>query len=170
MSRAACWNSAPILSRHTTTRISRRAKPLSSIALLATARPWVARCSKKWATIRSTISALSRTGLKAAAQSTSQAQTVHRRDFWTRFCAGVKPGEIPVEQPTKFDLVINLTTAKALGLTVPDKLARARRRGDRVVIAASAHDRSWHYPEILERPDYFRLLTCCGLGADLLAD
>ena len=35
---------------------------------------------------------------------------------------GAKPAEIPVEQPTKFDLVINRTTAKALGLTVPDKL------------------------------------------------
>jgi putative ABC transport system substrate-binding protein len=35
---------------------------------------------------------------------------------------GAKPTDIPVEQPAKFDLVINLTTAKALGLQVPDKI------------------------------------------------
>jgi putative ABC transport system substrate-binding protein len=45
---------------------------------------------------------------------------MRRREFIAKVLRGTKPGDIPVEEPTKFELTINLTTARALKLAIPE--------------------------------------------------
>jgi ABC-type uncharacterized transport system substrate-binding protein len=59
-------------------------------------------------------------------------------DYVARIFRGATAGELPIEGPTRYEFAVNLKTAKALGLTVPQLILARSRRGDRVRARSSS--------------------------------
>ena len=79
---------------------------------------------------------------------------------------GTRPADLPIEQPVKFELVVNLKTAKAMGLSIPEIFPAARRRGDRINGRDVAY---WHSTDLPSLHDHVRFRRQTGNHLNLVS-
>ena len=89
----------------------------------------------------------------------------HQRVFVDKILRGARPADLPVEQPTRFQLVVNQKTAKALNMNIPTSLLLRADEGDRIeMLFAAVHESAYGTKQTI-RPN--PSLSAIGVTADI---